>query len=349
MKILVTGSAGFIGFHLARRLLERGDEVIGVDNINDYYDVNLKYGRLHVLGIARDAISDNSAVASQTYEQHRFYKTDLSDQQALFQIFETERFDAVCHLAAQAGVRYSLENPQAYVDSNVSGFLNILEACRRFEIKHLTYASSSSVYGLNTSQPFKTSDKTEHPVSMYAATKKSNEMMAHVYSHLFGIQTTGLRFFTVYGPWGRPDMAPMLFSDAILNNRPIKVFNNGQMSRDFTYINDIVSGVVNVIDKPAQRNTSWNSDDPEIDSSSAPYRIYNIGNNKPVALMDFIKTLEAELGQEAQKEMLPMQDGDVVSTYADVDALVEDFEYKPDTDLREGIKHFVAWYKTFYG
>jgi UDP-glucuronate 4-epimerase len=353
MKILVTGTAGFIGFHLAKKLLERGDTVVGLDNINDYYDVNLKYGRLNELGISREDIEqDNSTFKihnSKLYSNHTFYKTDLSDREAIEKIFETGKFDAVVNLAAQAGVRYSLENPHAYIQSNVVGFLNILEGCRNNDVKNLAFASSSSVYGLNQSQPFKTTDKTEHQVSLYAATKKSNEMMAHSYAHLYGIHVTGLRFFTVYGPWGRPDMAPMLFTDAILNDRPIKVFNNGKMSRDFTYIDDIVDGVIKVIDKPSESNTEWNPKDPDISSSSAPYKIYNIGNNAPLPLMTFIETLEKELGKKSEKNFMPMQDGDVVSTYADVSGLMNDFGYKPDTDLKDGIAKFVKWYKEFYG
>ena len=353
MKILVTGTAGFIGFHLAKKLLERGDEVVGLDNINDYYDVNLKYGRLKELGISKDAIEEtltpNPYTLSTVYKNHRFYKLDLADRQGMAKLFAEEKCDAVMHLAAQAGVRYSLENPHAYIDSNVVGFMNILEGCRQSDVKNLSYASSSSVYGLNQSQPFKTTDKTEHQVSLYAATKKSNEMMAHTYSHLYGIQTTGLRFFTVYGPWGRPDMAPMLFTDAILNNRPIKVFNNGKMSRDFTYIDDIVDGIIKVIDNPAEPNENWNPKDPEISSSSAPYRLYNIGNNAPLPLMEFIGTLENALGKKAEKNFMPMQDGDVVSTYADVGGLMDDFGYKPDTKLSDGIDEFLKWYRAFYG
>ncbi len=348
MKILVTGTAGFIGFHLAKKLLERGDEVVGLDNINDYYDVNLKYVRLDELGIEKEKIEENKKIISKKYDNHSFYKIDLADKEAMENLFKIEKLDAVMHLAAQAGVRYSLENPHAYVQSNVAGFLNILEGCRNYNIKNLSYASSSSVYGLNESQPFKTTDKTEHPVSLYAATKKSNEMMAHTYAHLYGIQTTGLRFFTVYGPWGRPDMAPMLFTNAIMNDRPIKVFNNGEMSRDFTYIDDIVDGIIKVIDNPAQPNEKWNPKAPDISSSSAPYKLYNIGNNAPVALMEFIKTLEDALGKKAEKNFMPMQDGDVVSTYADVSELINDFGYKPDTNLKDGIKEFVKWYQKFY-
>lgn len=348
MKILVTGTAGFIGFHLAKKLLERGDEVIGIDNINDYYDVNLKYGRLKELGIHKEDIETNKKTDSSTFNKHSFYKMDLADKEAINRLFKQEQFDAVMNLAAQAGVRYSLENPHAYIESNIMGFLNILEGCRNHDVKNLAYASSSSVYGLNQSQPFKTIDKTEHQVSLYAATKKSNEMMAHTYAHLYGIQTTGLRFFTVYGPWGRPDMAPMLFTDAILNDRAIKVFNNGEMSRDFTYIDDIVDGVIKVIDNPARSNKKWNGKDPEISSSKAPYRLYNIGNNEPLPLMTFIETIESALGKKAEKNFMPMQDGDVVSTYADVSGLIYDFGYKPDTKLSDGIEEFVKWYKLFY-
>lgn len=348
MKILVTGTAGFIGHNLAKKLLERGDEVVGMDNINDYYDVNLKYGRLEDLGIERETIKEKRFVTSTKYPKHKFIKLDLSDKAGMDQLFKEEQFDAVCNLAAQAGVRYSLENPHAYVDSNVVGFMNILEGCRHRGVKNLCYASSSSVYGLNKSQPFKTSDHTDHPVSLYAATKKSNEMMAHTYAHLYGIQTTGLRFFTVYGPWGRPDMAPMLFTDAILHDRPIKVFNYGDMSRDFTYIDDITEGVIKVIDNPANPDPDWNAKNPTPESSSAPYRVYNIGNNQPVSLMKFIETIEEKLGKEAKKEMLPMQPGDVQSTYADVSDLIKDMGYKPDTPLDIGVEKFVAWYREFY-
>ncbi len=348
MKILVTGTAGFIGYTLAKRLLERGDEIIGLDNINDYYDVNLKYGRLKELGIEKENITEGSFAASTCYSKHKFIKLDLSDREGMEKLFREEPFDAVCHLAAQAGVRYSIENPHAYIESNVNGFLNILEGCRHNNIKNLSYASSSSVYGLNKSQPFKTSDHTDHPVSLYAATKKSNEMMAHTYAHLYNIQATGLRFFTVYGPWGRPDMAPMLFVDAILNDRPIKVFNHGNMSRDFTYVDDIVDGIIKVIDNPAVADTNWDAKNPTPESSTAPYKIYNIGNNAPVSLMEFIETIEKALNKVAEKNMMPMQDGDVVSTFADVGRLINDFGYKPDTLLKEGTEKFVKWYREFY-
>ena len=348
MKILVTGTAGFIGFHLAQKLLQRGDTVIGLDNINDYYDVNLKYARLNELGIDKNELEENKLISSKTYPNHKFIKANLEDAQTINELFETQKFDAVCNLAAQAGVRYSIENPHAYIQSNVVGFMNILEACRNYNVKNLSYASSSSVYGLNKSQPFKTSDHTDHPVSLYAATKKSNEMMAHTYSHLYNISTTGLRFFTVYGPYGRPDMAPMLFADAILNDRAIKVFNHGNMSRDFTYVDDIVDGIIKIIDNPAKISNNYDPNNPSPDISSAPYRIYNIGNNSPVQLLDFIETLEESIGINAKKDFLPMQDGDVESTYADVKDLMRDFGYKPETNLKEGIKHFVVWFKEFY-
>ena len=350
MKILVTGSAGFIGFHLTKILLERGDEVVGIDNINDYYDVNLKYARLSELGIKADmnVFSLDHKYVSEIYSKHTFIKIDIVDTKAIYKLFEEEQFDAVCNLAAQAGVRYSLENPYAYIQSNVVGFMNILEACRHNGIQNLSYASSSSIYGLNKSQPFKTSDHTDHPVSIYAATKKSNELMAHTYAHLYGIATTGLRFFTVYGPWGRPDMAPMLFTDAILNDRAIKVFNHGNMSRDFTYIDDIVDGIVRVIDNPATSSKNFDFKNPNPSISCAPYRVYNIGNNAPLSLMSFIESLERELGKVSKKEFMDMQDGDVESTYADVTDLMKEFNYKPSTTLSTGIEHFVHWYKAFY-
>jgi UDP-glucuronate 4-epimerase len=348
LKILITGTAGFIGYYLAKKFLERGDEVVGLDNINDYYDVNLKYARLNELGIKKNHLEENKPLVSSTYAKHKFVKMDLSDTKAIYNLFETEKFDAVCNLAAQAGVRYSIENPHAYIQSNVVGFMNILEACRHNGVKNLAYASSSSVYGLNKSQPFKTSDHTDHPVSLYAATKKSNEMMAHTYSHLYGISTTGLRFFTVYGPWGRPDMAPMLFADAILNDRAIKVFNHGNMSRDFTYVEDIIDGIIKVIDNPAHSSDKFDAINPDPSISSAPYRIYNIGNNAPVQLLEFIETLEKTIGIDAQKNFMEMQAGDVVSTYADTSSLIHDFGYKPDTKLSDGIGEFVKWYREFY-
>ncbi len=348
MKILVTGTAGFIGFHLAQKLLQRGDEVIGLDNINDYYDVNLKYARLDELGIKKDEILPNKLVQSKIFSKHKFIKMDLANTDEIEALFKKEKFDAVCNLAAQAGVRYSLENPHAYIQSNIVGFMNILEACRHNDVKNLSYASSSSVYGLNKAQPFKTSHHTDHPVSLYAATKKSNEMMAHTYSHLYGISTTGLRFFTVYGPWGRPDMAPMLFAKAITNNQEIKVFNHGDMSRDFTYIDDIVDGIIKVIDNPASVSNDFDENKPNPAISSAPYRVYNIGNNAPVQLLEFIQILETSIGRRAKKNFMNMQAGDVKSTYADTSGLIDDFDYSPTTKLKEGISKFVRWYNDFY-
>lgn len=347
MKILITGTAGFIGFHLANHLLERGDEVVGLDNINNYYDVSLKIGRLEEAGIESNKIAYKELIQSTRYSNYQFIQLKLEDNAALQQLFEQEQFDVVCNLAAQAGVRYSLKNPAAYISSNIQGFANILECCRQFKIKHLVYASSSSVYGLNSKVPFSTSDNVDHPVSLYAATKKSNELMAHTYSHLFDIPTTGLRFFTVYGPWGRPDMAYVLFTKAILRDEPIKVFNYGNMSRDFTYIDDIVTGVTLVIDRPPKGKPDWqDTHDPA--SSKAPYRVYNIGNNNPVPLMSFINAIEKELGKEAKKELLPIQPGDVESTYADVSGLIEDFGYQPKTTVEEGIRAFMTWYRGYY-
>ncbi|WP_457595746.1 NAD-dependent epimerase [Hydrogenimonas sp.] len=348
MKILVTGTAGFIGFHLALRLLDRGDEVVGLDNINDYYDRRVKYGRLSKSGIEGEILY-GEAIESTKYDNYRFVKVDLEDKEAIEKLFETEKFDAVCHLAAQAGVRYSLTNPHAYIDSNIVGFLHILEGCRHHEVKHLAYASSSSVYGLNETMPFSVHDNVDHPISLYAASKKSNELMAHTYSHLYGLPTTGLRFFTVYGPWGLPDMALFLFTKAILEDRPIDVFNYGKMKRDFTYIDDIVEGLVRVIDHPPKGNPEWSGQHPDPGSSRAPYKIYNIGNNNPVELMDFITAIEKALGKKAKMNMLPLQPGDVPATWADVSDLVEDLGYKPDTPIEEGVARFVAWYRTFYG
>jgi len=321
MKILVTGTAGFIGSHLVLRLLARGDDVVGLDCINDYYDISVKYGRLARVGVEKSAIVYGLLTQSERHPNYRFIKMNLEYKAGIDRLFETEQFDAVCNLAAQAGVRYSLTNPQAYIDSNIVGFLNILEACRHYGVKNLSYASSSSVYGLNESLPFATTDNVDHPISLYAASKKSNELMAHTYSHLFGIGTTGLRFFTVYGPWGRPDMALFLFTKAALAGEPIKVFNHGEMLRDFTYIDDIVEGVVRVIDHPASPDAQWLGSSPNPGSSSAPYKIYNIGNNNPVKLMDFIEAIEKALGKTIQKELLPLQAGDVPATYADVAVL----------------------------
>ncbi len=333
MKVLVTGAAGFIGFHLSKYLLARGNEVVGLDNLNDYYEVSLKEARL-----AQLVDKDN----------FRFVKMDLADREGIEKLFSTEKFERVVNLAAQAGVRYSLKNPHAYTDSNIEGFINILEGCRHNEVEHLVYASSSSVYGANTSMPFSIHDNVDHPVSLYAATKKANELMAHTYSHLYGLPTTGLRFFTVYGPWGRPDMALFLFTKAILAGEPIKVFNYGKMKRDFTYIDDIVEGVVRTLDLVAAGNESWCGDNPDPGTSRAPYRIYNIGNNQPVELMQLIETLEKALGKTASKELMPIQPGDVPQTYADVDDLIQVVGFKPATSIEEGVSRFVDWYLEYH-
>ena len=339
MKILVTGAAGFIGFFVSKNLIEKGHEVVGLDNINDYYDVNLKYARLKQLGIDRsEAEQCNHLVKSSTNPAFSFIRLALEDRDNLPNLFNDQHFDVVCNLAAQAGVRYSLENPEAYVDSNLVGFLNILECCRNHKTKHLVYASSSSVYGLNEKIPFETTDAVDHPVSLYAATKKSNELMAHSYSHLYGFKTTGLRFFTVYGPWGRPDMAMFLFTDAIVNDKPIKVFNNGKLERDFTYIDDITEGVVRIIEKPLVSDTDQKD----------RFKVYNIGNSKSVKLMDFITAIEESLDTVAKKEMLPMQPGDVEKTWANVDDLIRDFDYRPNTPIKKGVQRFIDWYKEFY-
>ena len=348
MKVLITGTAGFIGFHLANKLIARGDEVIGLDCISDYYDPNVKYGRLDYAGIDQKDIKYNKLTQSSKKANYRFIKLQLEDKDNLDNLFELEQFDSVCNLAAQAGVRYSIENPMAYIDANIIGFINILESCRNNGVKNLSYASSSSVYGLNESYPFSTFDNVDHPMSLYAATKKSNELMAHTYSHLYGISTTGLRFFTVYGPWGRPDMALFLFTKAALEGRFIDVFNYGEMLRDFTYIDDIVEGVTRIIDNPAQPNPEWSGKQPEPSSSSSPYKIYNIGNNDPVKLMDFIEAIENALGKKIQKNMMPLQAGDVPETYANVDDLVRDLDYKPSTSVQKGIDNFVAWYREFF-
>lgn len=349
MKVLVTGTAGFIGFYTALKLNEQGHTVVGLDSINDYYDVNLKYGRLQESGIQQSNIEYGVKVQSDLYPDYSFVQLKLEDKPALDALFEQEQFDAVCNLAAQAGVRYSLENPSAYIDSNIVGFMNVLESCRHNGVKNLSYASSSSVYGLNEQMPFSTSHSVNHPVSLYAATKKSNELMAHTYAHLYGIQCTGLRFFTVYGPWGRPDMAPFIFTKAALNGDTIKVFNNGKMKRDFTYIDDIVEGVVRVIEKPCKANSEWNGKQPHPSSSSAPYKIYNIGNSQPIELMTFIEAVENAAGVEIQKDFQPIQPGDVVATYADVSELENDMGYRPSTPVTEGMKRTVDWYRSFYG
>lgn len=348
MKYLVTGTAGFIGFHVAQQLLERGDEVVGLDIINDYYDINLKYARLAHMGIQRAQVKKGEMVQSDTVEGYRFIQLDLSVKEPLLDLFAQEKFDVVIHLAAQAGVRYSLSHPEVYIESNIVAYLNILEACRFHPVKHLVYASSSSVYGSNEKMPFSTSDSVDHPISLYAASKKSNELMAHTYSHLFNIPTTGLRFFTVYGPWGRPDMALFLFTEAILKDEPIQVFNYGNMKRDFTYIDDIVKGVIKVADRPASPNAEFDSQNPDPGSSKAPYKVYNIGNSSPVLLMDYIHAVEKGLGKEAKMNMLPLQPGDVPASHAEVSDLVRDTGYKPDTPIDQGVKSFTDWYLDYY-
>lgn len=333
MKYLVTGAAGFIGFHVSKRLLAAGEEVVGLDSLSDYYDVNLKMMRLKQL---------------EAYDTFQFVKCDLADRDRISKLFQENPFDRVIHLAAQAGVRYSIENPHVYIDSNLVGTCHILEGCRAIAVPHLVYASSSSVYGSNTRMPFSVHDNVDHPVSLYAATKKANELMAHTYSHLFRIPTTGLRFFTVYGPWGRPDMALFLFTKAILEDKPIDVFNFGKMRRDFTYIDDIVEGILRVCENIPQANPDWSGDDPDPATSAAPYKIYNIGNNNPVELLDMISALEDALGKKAERNLKPIQPGDVPATYANVDDLINDVGFKPETPITVGIEKFVAWYKDYY-
>ena len=332
-NVLVTGAAGFIGYHLAKRLLANGYRVVGLDNLNPYYDVALKAARLEEL---------------KSESNFTFFKFDLSDRKQLEDIFNGTEFDVVVNLAAQAGVRYSLENPHAYVDSNLVGFVNLLECCRHHAVPHLVFASSSSVYGANTTMPFSVHDNVDHPVSLYAATKKANELMAHTYSHLYGLPCTGLRFFTVYGPWGRPDMALFLFTQAILENKPIQVFNHGKMQRDFTYIDDIIEGVVRVMGRLPEANPNWQGDAPDPGTSYAPYKIYNIGNNQPVELLKFIEVIEAALGKKAKKQLMDLQPGDVVATYADVDDLMQDVGFKPATPIEKGVALFIEWYQRFY-
>lgn len=333
-QIFITGCAGFIGFHLSRRLLAESYSIVGLDNLNDYYDVTLKQARLAYL---------------KEDPKFSFFQASLEDRTAIDQVFSENRLPIVVHLAAQAGVRYSLQNPYAYIDSNIVGFMNILEACRHHDVEHLIYASSSSVYGANTKMPFSVHHNVDHPVSLYAATKKANELMAHTYSHLYGLATTGLRFFTVYGPWGRPDMALFLFAKAILAGEPIKVFNHGRMKRDFTYIDDIVEGMVRLIRKKPEPNLAWSGDNPDPGTSYAPYKIYNIGNNQPVELLRFIEVLEEKLGRKAKKEFLPLQAGDIPETYADVDDLMRDVGFQPKASIEMGIGNFVDWYKDYYG
>lgn len=332
MKILVTGTAGFIGFTLAKKLISMKHEVVGIDNVNDYYDVSLKENRLRNIG----------------NENFNFYKLDLENRLEVTKVFEKEKPEVVVNLAAQAGVRYSLENPIAYIDSNIVGFMNILEACRHHEVKHLIYASSSSVYGANESYPFSVHDNIDHPLSLYAATKKANELMAHTYSNLYNLSTTGLRFFTVYGPWGRPDMALFKFTKNIIEEKPIDVYNNGEMLRDFTYVDDIVEAISRLIDKPAQPNPEWSGIDPDPATSFAPYRVYNIGNNSPVKLLEFIEAIEEKVGKKAIKNFMRLQPGDVPATYANVDALLKDIDFKPQTSIKEGVSNFVDWYVDYY-
>lgn len=347
MKVLVTGIAGFIGFHLSQQLLKRGDKVIGIDNLNDYYDPSLKIARLAALGIT--SLPDQSGTPVVAQHQHLvFYRMDLSDDISIKRLIAQHAFDAVVHLAAQAGVRHSIVAPMQYISSNITGFAHILESCRHHSVGHLVYASSSSVYGLNSHMPFSVHDNVDHPVSLYAASKKSNELMAHAYSHLYGLPTTGLRFFTVYGPWGRPDMALFLFTKAILAGEPIRVFNHGKMARDFTYIDDIVTGVIKVLDRPPAGNSDWNPEKPDPASSPAPWKIYNIGHNQPVQLSDFIDALEVALGKMAIRQYMDIQPGDVPATYADVGDLIRDFDYHPSTPIEVGIANFVSWYKEYY-
>lgn len=347
MKILVTGAAGFIGFHLCRRIGGDGDEVVGIDSISDYYGPAIKYARLSELGISRSAADSKVLTRSTSNPLFSFCRLSLEDDAGIEGLFKAHHFDCVVHMAAQAGVRYSIENPRAYVSANLEGFLNILEGCRALKVGHLVFASSSSVYGLSQRTPFSEHDSADHPVSFYAATKKSNEMMAHAYSHLFGIPSTGLRFFTVYGPWGRPDMAYFKFAKAIADDTPIDLFNSGEMMRDFTYIDDAVEGVVRVVNRPSSRNPDWNAANPDPASSSAPFRIYNIGNNKAESLANLVSAIERSMGKKAQRCLVPMQPGDVKTTEADVSALVRDFNWQPSTPLQMGVSRFVEWFKDY--
>lgn len=348
MKILVTGTAGFIGFHLANRLLQEGHDVIGLDNINDYYDVNLKYARLHESGIKKEKIEYNQFVVSSRFKNYAFVKLNLEDKENIDHLFRIGKFEAVYHLAAQAGVRYSLENPQAYISANIQGFLNILEGCRFNPVKHLIYASSSSVYGGNKQMPFSVHHNVNHPVSLYAASKKANELMAHTYSHLFQIPSTGLRFFTVYGPWGRPDMAAFIFAKAISEGRPIDVYNFGRMKRDFTFIDDIVESLFRLLDKPPVANENFSVQSPDASTSWAPYRILNIGNHSPIELNHFIREIEINLGKKALRNEMEIQPGDVEATFADVEDLYKLIDFSPSTKINKGVKKFIDWYKSFY-
>jgi UDP-glucuronate 4-epimerase len=347
-KVLITGTAGFIGYHLARKLVEQGFHVTGLDIINDYYDVELKYDRLEQSGISRDSIAYNQLVRSTHPGDYQFIQLKLEDKEALSELFANRKFDVVVNLAAQAGVRYSLTHPQAYVDSNITGFLNILEACRHHPVENLIYASSSSVYGLNKNMPFSVSSNVDHPLSLYAASKKSNELMAHTYSHLFGVPTIGLRFFTVYGPWGRPDMALFIFTKAILAGEPIQVFNHGNMERDFTYVDDIVGGIERMVSHPHIKGEGWNAESPDPSFSSAPYKLHNIGNSSPVKLTSFIEAIEKALGKKAEWQMMPIQAGDVEKTWADVSSLKQDYDYNPGTPVETGIQRFIDWYREYY-
>ena len=348
MKVLITGTAGFIGFHVAKYMLDKGHEVVGLDNINNYYDIQLKYGRLKETGIDGATCEYGKLVNSQNYPSYRFIKSDLEDDKTILQLFQDEKFSHIIHLAAQAGVRYSLTNPHAYIHSNINGFLSILESCRHHPVEHLVFASSSSVYGLNEQMPFSVKDNVDHPISLYAASKKSNELMAHAYSHLFHMPVTGLRFFTVYGPWGRPDMALFIFTRSILSGKPIDVFNNGEMERDFTYIDDIVNGIDLIIQSPPVGKPEWDGMKPDPSISRAPYRIFNIGNNQPVKLMSFIEAIQNATGKKALINLLPLQKGDVTKTWADTQDLFRDFHYKPVTTVDEGVKKFVDWYISYY-
>ena len=347
-KILVTGTAGFIGFHLTKRFVDEDFEVIGLDIINDYYDVNLKYARLQELGILRKKINIGELVKSTSHPNFRFLKIDIADHDSIIDLMMRESFDYVVNLAAQAGVRYSIENPRAYTHSNIDGFLSVLEGARLSKVKHLVYASTSSTYGLNTTMPLSEKQPTEHPMALYAATKKANEMFAHSYSHLFNLPTSGLRFFTVYGPWGRPDMALFLFAEALRKGEKINVFNHGNMVRDFTFVSDIVESIIRLVVKPPTKNQNWNSDFPRIDSSSAPYRIFNIGNGSPVKLMDYIKALKNSLNIKGDYNMMDIQPGDVPATHADTSSLEEYIDFKPNTSTKEGIKRFTDWYINYY-
>jgi UDP-glucuronate 4-epimerase len=348
MNILITGTAGFIGYHLVEKLIQQGHHVTGIDHINDYYDLNLKYDRLAEHGINKSLIEEDTLVDSTKFENYQFIKAELEDRNTILNLFKKQNFDVVINLAAQAGVRHSIQHPQDYIDYNVTGFLSILEACRAFPVQHLIYASSSSVYGLNTQMPFSTSQNVDHPVSLYAATKKSNELMAHNYSHLFGVPTTGLRFFTVYGPWGRPDMALFIFTKRMLEGKAIDVNNHGDMARDFTYVDDITESISRLIPKPPTGNENWSGDNPDPSTAKAPYQLFNIGHNSPVQLMEFIEKIENQLGIEAEKNMRAMQPGDVKSTWANVEDLFEYIDYRPQVGIEEGIQKFISWYKEYY-